>query len=228
MKNKIKISEIEKLKKLQQDAHAIYNNIEWNLGGLIGIASITLNPKLINISVAPMKITVEGLDLDGFQCLGVALIEKDRKPRVDELLAMGKRVLVCESLEMAADFLVRASRIITSGSDPYEIDNFFNVDIKELWNFNQGKAGSLIEKEDGNFFEKCVAPLRNFIRHNNGQLPPKKSIVYEGFLRTKKIDLRLIWKEGEDNNIKLPLSTAYDIFTIIRSIVDDGLQNCIY
>lgn len=127
--------------------------------------------------------------MDGFQCLGVALLEKDRKPRADELLGMAKRALMCESLEMAADFLARAVRIAKNGKDPHEDDDYFIVDIRELWNLKTGRAGSLIDPSDRIFLEKCAAPLRNIIRHHNGRLPPKKEIIYSGTLRDRKIEI---------------------------------------
>ena len=138
----------EKIIRLLNDEKSIFSNIEWNLGALIGMASVVLSPKLVNISNAPLRISADGLDVDGFQCLGVALLEKDRKPRADELLGMAKRTLMCESLEMAADFLARAVRIAENGKDPYEDDDYFSVDIRELWNSKKGRAGSLIDPSD--------------------------------------------------------------------------------
>jgi len=217
------MTKTRRINSLLSDSRAIFNNIEWNLGAMVGIASIVINPKLINLNNAPLRIDVEGLDVDGFQCLGVALLEKDRMPRLNEIIAMAKRFLVCESLELAADFLVRASRIMYQGVDPYEKDQYFTVDIRELWNSNRGKAGSLINQPERYFLENIVAPLRNFIRHNNGKMPPKKTIEYAGEHYGRPLSIDLKWKEGEDNNIKLQLKTAHDIFIIVMSIVDEGL-----
>jgi len=217
----------DKIIRLSSDAKSIFSNIEWNLGALIGMASVVLAPKLVNISNAPLRISADGLDVDGFQCLGVALLEKDRKPRADELLGMAKRVLMCESLEMAADFLTRAVRIAENGKDPYEDDDYFSVDIRELWNPKTGRAGSLIDKSDRKFLEKCAAPLRNIIRHNNGRLPPKKEIKYSETLRSKKIEISYKWGEGKDNSLKMPLKIAHDIFYIIWAFTDDGLQKAL-
>jgi len=217
------LSNTQKIDDLLSDSRAIFNNIQWNLGATVGIASIIINPKLINLNNAPLRIDVEGLDIDGFQCLGVALLEKDRMPRLNEIIAMAKRSLVCESLELAADFLVRASRIMHQGIDPYENDQYFSVDIRELWNSNKGKAGALITHTERQFFENLVAPLRNLIRHNNGKLLPKKAIQYSGQHYGKPLAVNQEWKEGADNNIKLQLKTAHDIFTIVMATVDDGL-----
>ncbi len=217
----------EKIIRLSSDGKSIFSNIEWNLGALIGMASVVLSPKLINISNAPLRISADGLDVDGFQCLGVALLEKDRKPRADELLGMAKRALVCESLEMAADFLARAARIAKNGVDPYEDDDYFSVDIRELWNPKEGRAGFLIDQSDRVFLENCAVPLRNIIRHNNGRLPPKKEIKYSGTLRSKKIEISYKWEEGKDNSLKMPLNISHDIFYIIWSLTDDGLQKAL-
>ena len=221
------MDKISKLRKIQSDAIAIYNNIEWNFGGLIGMAVIILNPKLLHISNIPMRIEVDGLSVDGFQCLGIALPEKDRKGRANELFAMARRSLICEALEVGADFLVRAVRIASSGTDPYELDNYFSVNIRELWIPRDGRAGSIIDADDRAFFEKCVAPLRHFIRHNNGRLPPRKSIVYSGQPRSKRISISFQWQKDGENEIKVPLTVAHDIFVTIRAIVEDGLQRTI-
>jgi hypothetical protein len=216
------MSDTHKLDPLFSDFEAIFNNIEWNLGATIGIASIVINPKLIYLNNAPLRINVDGLDVDGFQCLGVALLEKDRMPRMNEIIAMAKRSLVCESLELAADFLVRASRIMYQGIDPYEKDQYFSVDIRELWNSNKGKAGELIDRPERQFLENLVYPLRNLIRHNNGKLLPKKSIRYNGQHYERSLNIDLEWIEGNDNNIVLQLNTAHDIFVTVRHIVEDG------
>ena len=217
----------EKIIRLVNDGKSIFSNIEWNLGALIGIASVVLSPKLVDISNAPLRINADGLDVDGFQCLGVALLEKDRKPRADELLGMAKRALMCESLEMAADFLTRAARIAKNGIDPYEDDDYYSVDIRELWNPKEGRAGYLIDSSDRVFIERCAAPLRNIIRHNNGRLPPKKQIIYSGTLRDKKIAIDYKWEDGKDNSLKLPLNIAHDIFYLIWALVDNGLQKAL-
>jgi hypothetical protein len=198
----------EKIIRLLNDEKSIFSNIEWNLGALIGMASVVLSPKLVNISNAPLRISADGLD-------------------ADELLGMAKRTLMCESLEIAADFLARAVRIAENGKDPYEDDDYFSVDIRELWNPKKGRASSLIDPSDRVFLEKCAAPLRNIIRHNNGRLLPKKEIIYSGTLRDKKIEINYKWEEGKDNSLKMPLNIAHDIFYLIWALADDGLQKAL-
>ncbi len=219
----------KKLEQLQKDAHSIYGNIEWNLGGIIGMAVVTANPKLISLSNAPMRIDIDGMSLDGFQCLGLSLLEKDRKPRADELFGLAKRALMCEALEIAADFLVRAVRIVNTDEDPYEIDSYFSVNIRELWNSKSSRAGSLVTKEDREFFEKCAVPLRNCVRHNNGRLLPHTEIKYSGNPRDKEIEVSFRWAEDDkaNNQIKLSMSLAHDIFLTIWNIVEDGLSKAL-
>jgi hypothetical protein len=209
---------------LKQDAHAIYSNIEWNLGCGVGLGAVILNPKLLNLQAVPLRIDVDGLSLDGFQCLGIALLEKDRQARANEVLGAVRRALICEGVELAADFLVRAARVMTQGADPYDAEEYFSVDLRELWNPGSGRAGSLITADDRTFLEHCAVPLRNCIRHNNGRLLPKKSIRYHGNPRGKAIGIDFTWRKESDNAIALQLSVAYDIFAVVREIVFDGLE----
>ena len=218
---------VTRLNGLHAYQKALFSHIELNFGGLVGIAVITSTPKLIDLAQAPLRLNIEGLDLDALQCLGVASLQKDRQPRANELIAMAKRLLVCSSIEFCADFLCRASKISVSGKDPYEEDNNFSTDIKDLWNSKIGKAGSLIDVRDREFFEKCVAPLRNCIRHNNGRLFPEKSVVYAGHPHNKPINVSFEWKQNEKNEIILQLSAAYEIFTSIRDITGLGIKNAL-
>ena len=203
---------------LRGNYESILNNIEWNLAGFVSAAFIIINPKLLDLQAVPMRISVDGLDIDGFQCLGLALIEKDRQPRANELLAAAKRSLICESLEVSADFLARAARIASCERDPYARDDYFSVDMRELWNTKRGRAGSLLEEGDREFIEKCVAPLRNFIRHNNGKLPPRRSILYAGKPKSKEFNFSMVWSSDGTNDISATLHIAHDVFVTLRDI----------
>jgi hypothetical protein len=209
---------------LRGDYESILGNIEWNLAGLVSAAMIIINPKLLHLQTVPLRIILDGLDLDGFQCLGLALIEKDRQARANELLAAAKRSLICESLEVCADFLARAARIASGERDPYAHEDYFSVDIKELWNAKRGRAGSLLEESDREFIEKFVALLRNFIRHNNGKLPPRRSIVYAGKPKSKQFNFSLVWSSDGTNDISAPLNIAHDIFVTLRDISLAGFR----
>ncbi|RLB04002.1 MAG: hypothetical protein DRG83_05790 [Deltaproteobacteria bacterium] len=177
---------LEKLRKLQKDAEGIYGNIEWNMAGLIMSAVLVLNPRFLFLQSIPKVIPVDGLNIDGFQVFGLTLAEHEREDRAKELIAAAKRALICESLEVGADLLVRCARILHSGKDPYEIDQNFTANISELWNARRGKAGHLIEAEDRAFVQKCAAPLRHWIRHNNGKILPKKTLYYDGSPRGRR------------------------------------------
>ena len=139
---------LAKLQHLLEDTRSIYNNIQWNLGGLIGIAALIGNPNMLCLQQVPRRIEVDGLNVDGFQCVSLSLLDRERSARADEILAAAKRALVCEALEITADALVRAGHILQSCSDPYEKDEFFSVNIKDLWNPNPPKAGSFLEPAD--------------------------------------------------------------------------------
>ena len=204
---------------------AIFTHLEANFGALAGVAVITATPKLIDLAQAPLRMTIEGLELDGLQCLGVAVLQKDRQARASDALTMAKRILVCQALEFATDFLCRASKIAVSGTDPFDEDPLFHADVKDLWNDKFGKAGSLIEGGEREFFEHCGAPLRSCIRYYNGRLYPGKDIKYAGHIRNRSINVNFEWKQKEQNEIALPLSVAYDIFVSIRDITAAGIEN---
>jgi len=218
---------IKKLRKLQGDAEGIYGNIEWNMAGLIMSAVLVLNPRLLFLQSIPEIISIDGLDIDGFQTFGLTLARHERKDRSNELIAAAKRSLVCESLEVGADLLVRCARILHSGKDPYEIDQNFTAKISELWNAKRGKAGYLIGAEDRAFVESCAAPLRHWIRHNNGKIPPKETLYYDGSPRGRRVQVQLEWKQDSDNDIKLPLAMAYNIFWTIREMILSGIKKAV-
>lgn len=215
----------ELLNQVLSDTKSIFQNIQWNMGGLAGIAALIAKPQMYFTPNIPLRIDIDGLNIDLYQCLGISLLEKDRSPRIDELLASAKRSLICESLEITADALVRTSRIILTGKDPYRNENYFNAEIKELWNSSKGKAGGLITKNQGQFFDKCIAPLRNFIRHHNGLIPPNKEIIYSGTPLERNFDISYVWKNNQDNNIKITLEIAFYLFESISQICLIGIKN---
>jgi hypothetical protein len=144
------------LLRLRSDFESILNNIEWNLAAFVSAAAIIINPKLLDLHNLPMRISSEGLDIDGFQAVGLALLEKDRKSRANELLAAAKRSLICESLEICADYLARGARIASGEGDPYVRDDYFSVDIRELWSGKPGRSGILLEEREREFIQKAL------------------------------------------------------------------------
>jgi len=221
---------IKKLRKLQGDAEGIYGNIEWNMKGLIMSAVLVFNPRFLFLQSIPKVISVDGLNIDGFEVFGLTLREYERENRAKELIAAAKRALICESLEVGADLLVRCARILSSGKDPYESNNYFTANISELWSTSKGKAGRLIAAEDRAFVESCAAPLRHWIRHNNGKIPPKETLYYDGSPRGRRVQVQLEWKQDSDNDIndiKLPLAMAYNIFWTIREMILSGIKKAV-
>ena len=75
-----------------------------------------------------------------------------------------------------------------------------------------------MEEGDREFIEKCAAPLRNFIRHNNGKLAPRRSIVYSGKPQSKEFNFNLLWSSDGINDISATLHIAHDVFVTLRDI----------
>lgn len=207
---------------------ALFAHLEANAAGMAGIAVLTSSPKIVDLAQAPLRISIEGLELDGLQCLGVAVLQKDRQARANDALSMAKRLLVCEALESAADFLARASRLVVSGADPCDEDLYFQSDVKDLWSAKIGRAGSLMQAGERDFFENCAAPLRSCIRYYNGRLYPEKNIQYAGRPGSRSINVSFEWQPNASNEIILQLSAAYDIFISIREITASGLENALH
>ena len=141
---------------IENDIQSILTNIEWNLGGLIGLGVLYSNPKIVFLQNAPLTIDVEGLKVDGFQAMGISLLEKDRKCRIDETFALAKRMLICEALETSADYLYRLIEFKKSGEVPYESESILNVSISDLFNSTKGKSGSLLIDEERKFIRVFV------------------------------------------------------------------------
>lgn len=215
---------LSKLQKLRADAQGIYGNIEWNLAGLIAAAILIQHPEMLFLPNIPRQVTVNGLALDGFQLMGLTLRHAERAVRSNELIAAAKRSLICEAFEVGTEMLVRAIHILHSGHDPYELEDGFSANFSDTWSSRKERAGSLLEDQERKFFRECVAPLRNWIRHNNGKIPPNEQLSYSGTPRKKRIDICLQWEKDADNNIKLGLNVAWDIFETVRDIVLEALK----
>lgn len=215
------------LEQLQSDALAMLENIEWNLAALLGAAMVIERPALINGPVVPSEVLVDELSMSGSQILGLTLEGHERKNRIDEVLALGKRCLICDSTELAADVLYRAARISEGHGDPYLGDSDFSVAFQHLNIKNPGKSGSLISPEQRNFMRDCAVELRGLIRHNNARLLPKKNVVYSGTPASIPIVVNQKWVQGSGNELSINLKVGYDIFKSVRTIVMDGLNTAL-
>jgi hypothetical protein len=184
-------------------------------------------PTLINGPVVPIEVEVDELSMSGPQTLGLALGCHERKSRIDEVLALGKRCLICESTELTADVLYRAARISEGHGDPYLGDSRFGVALKDLHNKNPGKSGDLISLEQRNFMRDCAVELRGLIRHNNARLLPQKNVVYSGTPASIPIVVNQIWVQGTENELSINLKISYDIFKSVKTIVMDGLNSAL-
>jgi hypothetical protein len=208
---------------LYSDASAMLDNIEWNLGSLMASAIILNKPSVVSRLAIPTEVVVDELVLIGPQILGIDLATNERKDRTREVLALAHRCLICESTELAADVLFRATRILQGQNDPYLGDKQFGVSLADLSNSKQGKSGALITAEQRKFMGTCAVKLRCLIRHNNARLLPQNSIIYIGTPSQLPIEINQQWIQGSSNELKISLKTSHDIFSSISSIVKSGL-----
>lgn len=93
---------------------------------------------------------------------------------------LAHRCLICDSMELAADILFRARRILQGQNNPYLGNNQFGVDFAGLSSPKKVKLGALISAEQRKFIGTCAVKLCCLIRHNNSRLLPQKSVVYVG------------------------------------------------
>lgn len=197
--------------------------IEWNLGALVGAAILLNNPSVVNRLAVPTEVFVDGLGLNGPLIIGLDLAAHERKDRIREVLSLAHRCLICESTELAADFLFRAARILQGQNDPYLGNDRFGVNLVDLSNQKQGKSGSLISSEQRNFMSTCAVELRCLIRHNNARLLPHKSVVYAGTPAQLPIAIDQQWLQGSSNELNISLKISHDIFSSVSWIVQSGL-----
>jgi len=211
------------LKQLHSDASAMFANIEWNLGSLVGAAVVLNKPAVVSRLSTPIEVVVDELRLNGPQILGLDLTAHERKDRIREVLALAHRCLICESTELAADVLFRAARILQGQKDPYLGNDHFGVNLVDLSRQKKGKSGFLISVEQRKFMSTCAVELRCLIRHNNARLLPHKSVVYAGTPAQLPIEINQQWIKGSSNELKISLKTSHDIFSSVSSIVQSGL-----
>lgn len=209
-------------------AQGILQSVETTAAGLVGLSAIVTDHALF-LSKAILEkeiieIKADDWIIDGRRVYGIALSPKARERRRSQLHVLGKRLLLCDSLEVVADHLARMARITSVGADPYAQDDYFSVDIRELWNQGPGRAGSLLDPEDRQFIEKCLAPIRNFMRHNNSTIPPLKSIHYEGSPKGVQISVHLEWQQGSENQIRVSLSQAYKLFHALQAALAGAIK----
>ena len=202
----------------------MFDNIEWNMAGLVGMAMILNKPTIVDKEHLPKSIDVDGLVLKAPEILGLVLPDFERKARGQEFLALAQRCLICESTELAADVLFRASRLASKKPDPYHATVPFSVKFSDLWNPNRGMSGALLTPEQRNFMQECAVNLRGLIRHNNAHLLQNKSVIYKGTPVNKQIEVIQKWAPGSDNRLDISLDTSYEIFRSVAALVHDGIE----
>jgi hypothetical protein len=216
-----------KLRGLFEEAREIYNTVAFCAPEFLGMAFVLENPGVLAASIVPAELDAGGVVFSVSQCLGLGLPPDHRSLHRRNMVAAAKRILHCDSLELTVSFLVRAARILRSGKDPVESNDYFDPGMRELWNAQKGRAGALLAPDERLFFQKCAAPLRNLLRHNNAILPPHKRILYDGKPFGREISLRLEWREGGSNKVDLDFRSVLLIFETIRDSGMAGLQRAL-
>ena len=225
-------SEIEMSRKriaeIGNETRSVFANIEWAFLELVGLAWIIKTPGAVNAA----KIPARGLDISGFKFstdswLGLKGEDWQREGRGQMILALGQKILLADSLEIAAMKLSRAARLVGTGRDPIEGNPYFVPKIKELWANRKGKAGALISKPDRAFMEDCAAPIRHMARHQNGVLRPNQAISYAGNPRGYKIDISYQWEPGAHNQPRMSSSDSLPIFHTVWRATEHGLENAL-
>lgn len=219
-----KVKTLKTLEKLQRGATAMFENIEWNLGALVGATLLVQQPSIVNELVLPEKFLVEELGFTPSQVLGLSLAPHERKAREREILALVRRCLICESTELATDILYRAARIAQAQPDPYHGSDGFSVKFIDLTRTKPGNAGALISAEQVKFLNTCMVKLRNLIRHNKSRLLPKQSIVYTGKPAKLEISIKQEWGQGSNNELAISLGLSYRLFKSVAATTQDGIS----
>lgn len=208
MKN---LETIKKLKQIKSDFEGMMHNIEWNVGNCIGMAYVVGNPQILNLSnIPPGVFKLDELELDTYQALGIALVKKDRLNRQAEIISSAKRFLVADSAEVFADSVYRLKQISFQGKDPYDSNQGFSVKLTHSANLIKENVG----QAEGEFIEKCVAPLRHNIRHNLGKIVPLNPIQYKSFVKECPF---FIMSDGS-SHLKMSLKTCHDIHRVLYEI----------
>lgn len=220
-----KTDKIDLITKLYSDATSMFQNIEWNMRNMIGLECIIERPQICFLQNTPNIVKIDYKEFNLYQCLGLSLNHDERKFRINEIISSIKRNLICESLEITADILHKVHKIHLYNNNPYEIEEYLSINIKDLWNKN--KSGKFLSDELRIFIENVASPLRNYIRHNNGLLPPKKFIKFKGVLFEKSIEFDFKWKKDSDNYIKLDISEAHDVFKILEKSCINGIKKAL-
>ena len=215
----------KRIAEIELEARNVFGNIEWTFTELVGLLWVIQTPGAVNARKIPAQI-----DISGFKCptdgrLGLKGRDWQRKARSQLVMALGQKMLLADSLEIAAMKLSRAARLIGTGRDPTEEDPYFVPNIKELWANRKGRAGALLSKGDRAFMENCAARIRHMARHQNGELRPEQSISYTGSPRGLEISISYSWEPGADNQARLMPSDCWPIFHTIWRATKHGLEN---
>lgn len=199
------------LNEIKNNYNSKMSNILWNVGNYIGLGWLIKHPQLLNISlIPPTSLEVDGLRVDAYQAFGLALIERDRTARAEEIIAGAKRSLICDSSEIFCDTICRLNYAYTHEVNPYEEKQPFSV----LFTQAEKLLKKFLSDSEANFIEKYVAPLRHNIRHNNGIFIPGKIINYTD--RIHDVDFK--FNSDGMSNLQLSLEQCNNIHNVLLRI----------
>ena len=181
---------LDQLAKLYGEATAVLHNLERAVASVVGMIYVSHYRNRIGFDEIHDNFELDGLTLKTRQILGLDISsEQELEAHHNNLAALARRVLVCESFEFCVDYLGRVARITATGKDPYA-EGAYSIRLAEISNPKKGKAGSLIGSDERRFFATLVMPIRNYVRHNNSVIPPNKPIVYQGQIRGTAFHIR--------------------------------------
>ena len=213
-----------RLKKLHKDTRSSLNNIEWNAAALCGISGLIAQPELLNKTSIQEIIEIDSFELNFHQATGLSLQNGDRQSRINELISAAKRSLICDSIEIIANYTYRAVRILNTGRDPIEQKDQFSIKLMHLHTKKKNNPSEYFSENDRKFFSELVIPLRHCIRHNNATILYNKSICYKGTHSNYIFEFNQSWKNMSKNNISLTLKQAWEIFIVLKNISDKAFR----
>ncbi len=218
---------LKQLQKLLSDTSLIYRGIEGLVRTLIGAGTLIRNSQMLRPEQITKEFKLDGFVIDGPWSLGLAMSSEEVEHYSQSLVALANRELICDTLQITADVLARAARILLSGKDPYALDTYFSGNIAELWADKTGRAGSLLQPEERRFFKDCATPLRHCVRHNNAVIRPRMKISYSGNPSKWAINVWFQWHKGQPNRLRIPISESFKIFLTMKECGTEGIQQAL-
>lgn len=205
----------EAIQRTFNEFKTIMSIIESSMYNYIGLGYLLENPAIINQEALEDMIRVNEIDyfsIPTHQALGLNLLtKKDRSIRATEFKSAAKRALIADTAEIVVDSIYKMHAIYKNGDDPYFGNQAFSVKFDYLYTGKHSPAQHL-KKDEREFIQFCLEPLRNFIRHNNAIIIPTKKIEFNRRIFEIDLNINLV------NKIELTFLQCYNIFKISRHI----------